>query len=805
YLILPDSIFNYLARIQDINHWSLQPEKTELVSNYLKFWNRLPEYYQKLRARLLEKHQAYQGLIYRRASEKIDEFSADSAAKYVFLGFNALNNAEQHIIQNMLDKNAKIFWDIDAIHFQDREHDASLFLREYSSTWPYYQKNTFQLLDNSFSSEKNIEIVGVPKNVGQAKYVAEILAEIPGEKLHSTAVVLGEESLLLPLLNSVPSEIEAMNITMGFPLKYSSLSSLFSALFENFQIANNRFYYKNVVAVLSNPILQKILGDSGNKALKKIKEENLTYLSQQKIASLVVEHSDFLHKCFPEKELSPREALSNFDEIVNEIEPFTRKDADSLVREFLFQYSEIFKELKGLVKNFGHIKTIPALQHFFKEIGSTHNIDFQGKPFQGLQLMGMLESRVLDFETVILTSANEGVLPAGKSNNSFIPYELKKEYNLPTYKEKDAVYTYHFYHLLQRAKNIYLLYNTEPDTLMGGEKSRLLTQLEVEKHPNHNISHRIVAPEVPAIQKKLKTIEKTPAILEKIRELAASGFSPSALTTYIRNPIDFFQQYILGIRDEEMVEETVASNTLGTIVHDTLEAFYKPLTGQELSIAHLEDFKNRIPEEVKIQFHRTYSKSLRLEGKNFLIFEVVKRFVFNFLKMEQKELEKGKKIKILEIETKLSAEIEVPGLAFPISIKGKVDRIDSCDGTLRIIDYKTGKVEQKQLEIVDWEDLTTDYDKYAKPFQVLMYADIIYKNNSFSFPAEAGVISFKNLNAGFLKFSEKNKAGKGAIKNSAISESILKNFEDQLKNLLLEICNPNIGFIEKEIKEHGNY
>ncbi len=805
YLIPPDSIFNYLARIQDINHWSLQAEKTELVSNYLKFWNQLPFYYKELRDRLLKNNHAYQGLIYRRAAEKIENFNSESASKYVFLGFNALNNAEQHIIQYMLEKNAQVFWDIDEVHFYDKAHDASLFLREYSSTWPYYKNNEFKFLDRSFSSEKNIEMVGVPKNVGQAKYVAELIADLPREKLNSTAVVLGEESLLLPILNSIPPHIDAVNITMGYPLKYSPLSSLFENLFENFQITNNRFYYKNVISVLSNPVLHKIFGDTENSAITKIKTENITYLSQLQISELLSAKSDFLQKCFPKHEISPLKALENFHGIIDIIEPFTKTDADSLLREFLFQYHQVFEALNVLVNDFAHIKTISALHHFFKEVSTSHSIDFQGKPFQGIQLMGMLESRVLDFETVILTSANEGVLPAGKSNNSFIPYELKKEYNLPTYKEKDAVYTYHFYHLLQRAKNIHLLYNTEPDTLMGGEKSRLLTQLEIEKQSAHRILNRIIVPEVPAIDKKLKSVKKTPAVLEKIYKLATSGFSPSALTTYIRNPLDFYQQYILGIRDEEMVEETVASNTLGTIVHDTLEAFYKPLTGKDLTLEHLEDFKKRIPHEVQQQFKKTYSANLKFQGKNLLILEVVKRFVFNFLKMEQKELDSGKKIKILEIESKLMAKMDIPGLDFPVTIKGKVDRVDSCDGRLRIIDYKTGKVDQHQLEIVEWNELTSDYDKYAKPFQVLMYADIIYKNNTHSFPAEAGVISFKNLNSGFLKFYEKDKPGRGALKNSQISESILKNFEDQLKNLLLEICNPAIDFIEKEIKEHGNY
>lgn len=295
-------------------------------------------------------------------------------------------------------------------------------------------------------------------------------------------------------------------------------------------------------------------------------------------------------------------------------------------------------------------------------------------------------------------------------------------------------------------------------------------------------------------------------MLEILKKRAEKGFSPSALTTYMRNPIDFYRQYILGIRDKDEVEETVAYNTLGTVVHDTLEAFYAPLTGQELTLAHLQDFLNRTPQEVARQFEKTYSKAPISKGQNLLIFEVVKRYVINFLKMEIKAVEGGKTIEIKEIESNLTAPLNITELNFPVNIGGKVDRVDLVDGILRIIDYKTGKVAQNQLEIVDWAELTTDYGKYAKPFQVLMYATMLLQNKPENMPVEAGVISFKNLAQGFLKFAKKDKAGTGAEKESNIDETILENFNEQLKKLILEICDPETEFIEKEIKPaYGNY
>jgi len=573
-------------------------------------------------------------------------------------------------------------------------------------------------------------------------------------------------------------------------------------------IENNRFYYKDVISILNNAVIQKASNSRSDEVIAIIKAENLLYLSKDKILGFFdKEQAGLISLCFSDKKITPKEALHNFRVLINLLKLVIKKDdQDPLNLEFLYQYHLIIENLTDLTNTYPHINSISSLHHFYNEISSNKSLDFQGKPFQGLQLMGMLESRVLDFETVILTSVNEGTLPAGKSNNSFIPYELKKSFNLPTYKEKDAIYTYHFYHLLQRAKKIYLLHDSDTESRMGGEKSRFLIQLEVEKQALHTINNSVVIPDVPKIEKQLQRVQKTPEMLEILKKRAEKGFSPSALTTYMRNPIDFYRQYILGIRDKDEVEETVAYNTLGTVVHDTLEAFYTPLTGQELTLVHLQDFLNRTPPEVARQFEKTYSKAPISKGQNLLIFEVVKRYVINFLKMEIKAIESGKTIEIKEIESNLTASLNIAELNFPVNIGGKVDRVDLVDGILRIIDYKTGKVAQNQLEIVDWDVLTTDYDKYAKPFQVLMYATMLLQNKPENMPVEAGVISFKNLAQGFLKFAKKDKTGTGAVKESNIDETILENFNEQLKKLILEICNPETEFIEKDIKPaYGNY
>ncbi|MBZ9629608.1 PD-(D/E)XK nuclease family protein [Salegentibacter sp. LM13S] len=799
YLIDYKRFFNYLADIQDLKHWSIQEPKTELINNYLSFWNSLPAFYEALKEELLSKNNGYQGLIYRKASENIPEYSQKNSDKHVFIGFNALNTAEQLIVQHLLENDrAEIYWDLDEVFVKDMQHDASLFINQYLKDWPVYRERRAKLNVNEYSKPKNIQVTGVPKNVGQAKYLGELLANLDEETLQETALVLGEEDLLLPVLNSLPPNVKDLNITMGFPLKNAPIASLFDRLFQIHQNTASAYYYKDVISVINHPALNEILNQETEVFIEKIQLENTVNLSEKEIiSSFSSEAKPLIEACFKNWENSPLKAIEAFQQIINQIKKYYKTDQNKLGLEFLYQFHVLFNKLENLNETYPHLKSVKSLYQFYKEIMSTQSLDFQGRPFKGLQLMGMLESRALDFKNVIICSVNEGVLPSGKSGSSFIPFDLKQTYKLPTYKEKDAVYTYHFYRLLQRAQNVHLLYNTETDGLNSGEKSRFLTQLEIEKQPAHQITHAMVSPKVHAIKNELREVKKTPEIMEKLKSLAGSGFSPSALTSYIRNPLDFYRQYVLGVRDREEVEETVAYNTLGTVVHDSLENFYKPLENKLLTAEDIQAFKSRIEEEITLQFKKSYMNGPVNQGKNLLIYEVAKRYLRNFLNLELDRL-KTEEIKILKIEKTLKSEIRIEHLDFPIFMRGKVDRVESTNGTTRIIDYKTGKVTQDKIEIVNWEDLTSDYDKYSKSFQVLAYTKMMQDQNSLDLPTEAGIISFKNLKSGFLKFGKKDKP-RTKNKETAINKDILDAFEVELKKLIIEICDPEIPFKEKEI------
>lgn len=807
YLIPQEKIFNYLGEIQEVNHWYLEKEKTDFVKNYLKFWSKLHEYYNHFSKRLKAKNLGYQGLIFREAVVNLESYAQSNRENnYVFLGFNALNTAEETIIQYLLEHNtADIYWDIDTHFFNDLKHDAAWFLRQHKTNWNYFDTNPFNWITNHYAEDKSISIFGVPKNIGQSKHIGTLLKQLSEEdkSLKSTAVVLGDENLLIPVLNSLPSNIDALNITMGFPLKSIPLASLFESLFNLHKNPSKSFYYKEVINIISHPFIRPLFyGDATDYAsviIETIQTNNIIYLNEVRLKEIANKCHHIIDVLFTDWDVSIDKVLDNCGQLIVIIKNDLSKNKASnvLSLEYLFRFNSLFNELIRLNSAYNHIKDVSTLFTVYKELLSSETLDFQGEPLQGLQVMGMLESRVLDFETVIISSVNEGILPSGKSNNSFIPFDVKVENNLPTYKEKDAVYTYHFYRLLQRAKRVYILYNTEADVLTGGEKSRFITQLLLRN--KHDINHCLITPQVPVIPPTLKAIDKTPELLNEIAAVANKGFSPSSLTNYIRNPIVFYYQKILKIKEHDEAEETVAANTLGTVVHNTLEDFYRPFIGTFLTVEKLQNLKSKISERVGYHFSNEYKEGDITSGKNLIIFEIAKRFVTNFLNLELEELRAGNDIKILSIETENSIVLDIPELNFPVKLTGKVDRVDEYNGVTRIIDYKTGQVTQANVEVVDWDAITTDYKKYSKSFQVLSYALLMQQSGEIKGAVEAGIFSFKNLSSGFLKFAKKEKSGNSAKKEVLITEETLKMFSEQLKKLIVEICDIETPFIEKEV------
>ncbi|MGZ9677009.1 PD-(D/E)XK nuclease family protein [Flavobacterium sp. GNP001] len=810
YLLDPAYVLSYLKDIEDIKKWGIEVEnKTPLLEKYIDFWKLLPQYYQTLYKHLLELGVGYQGLIYREAVNNLNSFCKNlQDSRFLFAGFNALNAAEEKIIQHLLaDNRAEIYWDANQTFLNDPYHDAGLFLRRFKESWKHYKSQPFEWIVDEFSQTKNIQIIGTPKTMGQAKLAGSIIEKTieksselgQKESLDKVAVVLGEESLLVPLLYSLPATVGALNITMGYSSKNNPAQILIAKLFKMHTNALARnaksyvFYYKDVLDILTHPLVEPY---AETKALVQlINQNNYTFIPHQKLMELNVMPTDLFVLLFQKWERGAIPVLETISRLLLILKENLNNDneEEKITKAFVYAIFKVINKLINYYSKSAHIDKIETLYAIYKQVIDLAEVSFEGEPLNGLQIMGVLESRVLDFDTVIVTSMNEGKFPAGKSQNSFIPYDVKRELGLPTFKEKDAIYTYHFYHLLQRATNIYLLYNTESEGLDAGEKSRFITQLEVEKQNNHTLTHEIYNATLPEIAYEPMEIPKSESVMLRLKEIAEKGFSPSALTSYIRNPIQFYFQKILRISEVEEVEENIALNTLGTIIHETLRVLYEPFIDKLISENDILNCFKQIDDEVLKQFKLVYKEGEIKKGRNLLAFEVAKRNVSNFLKVELESIKKGDGIKIIALEQTFERILHHPNLPFPVLIRGNVDRIEERNGNIRIIDYKTGKVDKANVTLKSWNGLIEDI-KSDKIIQVLAYA-YMYETEAKGKPIEAGIISFKNLKAGFLPFNFKI----DKEVQTTISTEMLNNYLEQLVLLLSEILDKDTPFKEKTI------
>ncbi|MBU3680592.1 MAG: PD-(D/E)XK nuclease family protein [Flavobacterium sp.] len=805
YLLDPLHVLTYIKDIEDIKRWGVEvADKTKLLENYVDFWKQLPTYYQALKTHLLAKKMGYQGLIYREAVHHLPDFCEVISGKtYVFAGFNALNAAEEKIIQTLLLHNrARVFWDADETFLNDPMHDAGLFLRRYKATWPYYKSHPFEWITNDFAQPKTIRCIGTPKTVGQTKIAGSILEDIvttfPDTPLNSIAVVLAEEQLLVPLLYALPNELSALNITMGYSSKNNPAQLLVALLFKMHLHAHSRgrntyvYYYKDVLAVLTHPMIAPYA--DANELVHTIQQYNYTFISHQKLTQLHPQPTALFELLFNQWEDAAMPVLERLSALLLLLKTklSTQKEDEKLQQTFVYSLYKMLNKLSNYFTQYTAVHSLSTLHSVYKQVIDLAEVSFEGEPLQGLQIMGVLESRVLDFETVIILSVNEGKFPAGKSNNSFIPYDVKRELGLPTFKEKDAIYAYHFYHILQRAKQVFLLYNTESDGLDAGEMSRFITQMEVERPDSHVFTKAIHNPIVPNTVSALQVIPKSESVMQRIHELANSGFSPSSLSSYIRNPLLFYFQRILRIRETDEVEETIALNTLGTIIHESLFELYTPFVGKVLTEQQLTSCFTQIEFVVTKHFKAVYKEGEIKKGRNLLAFEVAKRNVHNFLTYELAQLKKGDVVQILALETKLSRTLSHPALPVDVIISGNVDRIEQRNGVVRIIDYKTGKVEKSSLVLKTWQGLTEDIAN-DKIIQVLAYA-FMYAANFNEPRMEAGIISFKNLKEGFMPFTIK--ADK--VSTCFIHQEQLDEYKEQLVLLLVELFDATIPFTEKQ-------
>ena len=799
YLIAYNKIFPYMEAIKEIEHWMPGVKRTELQQIHMDFWYSLGTYYNALHTQMYKQKQGYQGFIARVACELLDAYRCTNEEKlHLFVGFNSLSAAQEKVIQYILEEmQADIYWDIEK-HFLNSQHSAGFFIENYQKKWKYYQgkRNLKWIGENKLSTA--IKIYGTPKQVNQIHLLTSLLEEIPTDELEQTAIVLSDSDMLLPLLQAIDTNKLSINITMGYPLQQTPVHDLISAYFKLY--ISGRWYHKEVKSLLEQPFLSNLLSENYKKdTITYINEHNLTYV-YKKILDIHKKEKDSLviDLLFDdEKNIRVGKLIKNIIALLFVVkESLEKEDKENILNlEYLYNFYELFNQIHYMQEKYHFIDSIKSLYYIYNDLLVKQKLNFRGEPLKGLQIMGILEAQNIQFKNVLLTSMNEGVFPKGNTVNSLIPFDVRANLGLPTYKESDYIYSYYFYRILQHTQKATLLYSTETDGMRGGEKSRFILQLLSD----YRIKPEIKFPEVKIAKQQPIQIVKDKLIIKKLEAIATGkdpkhqkGFSSSSLTTYVRNPIDFYQQQILDIRDDAEVEEIVEDRSLGTIIHRILELLYKPYLDHVISKQDIDKIRKKVAKTTEKVF-KEYQQNEEIAGKNIFVQRTIEEYVMKFLDIDEKNVSNNV-VKLLYLEEKIQIDVQYDDFPFPIRFNGTIDRVEQRGEDIYIVDYKSGIVEKRQVTLNEkkWENLIVDYD-YSKAFQLLMYAYLLFKKGMVqeSERIYVGNYSFRRLKLGFIGFRN----GKEDI--SPVDTDVRTAFEQKLLQLLKEIYDPALPFVEK--------
>ena len=706
---------------------------------FLAVWKILYTLYNDLRDALAAEGRGYEGMIFREVVEQMEQNNCCDLpyTKVVFVGLNALSVAEERFLIQLQKRGiADFYWDYASDKVTDPNNKASYFvernLKNFPSQYP---------LPAEEKVDTEIEVIGIPSGIGQAKQVYTLLNELckedemsPEEALR-TAIILPDEHLLIPVLNAIPEQIRRINVTMGYPLAGTPVASLMEyilALQKNVRYVDRQpvFYFRDVLPILNHRYISSTCPEIVNALVKDIAENNRIYISAADLGKTdllsvlflpvtdVNTFSDYLINVLQELN-KVMHALSSGEE-----EEDATQRTNDLEQEFIFHYFTTVNRMKEIMQDAGIEMKIDTYFRLLKRVTDTITIPFRGEPLSGLQIMGVLETRALDFDRLIILSMNEGIFPLRKAANSFIPYNLRRGFGLPTYEHQDSVWAYHFYRLIYRASHVSLLYDTRSNGLQTGEVSRFVHQLHYHYEvplQNKLLVYNVSSAKTPALQ-----VKKTDEVMQRLNAFHKGGnraISASAVNTYLDCPLKFYFSVVEGIQEEEEVSETIESNVFGSILHKVMEELYMPLCGKIVTADLLKAIKKDTPVltgAIARAFAEIFFMSdvvRPLTGQNFLIGEMIRKYV-------EKILERDSKLtpfRYIESERKINRLFTLGDNRTEIQLKGFIDRIDEVRDAIRIIDYKSGSGTSVFTSVESLFD-KEDKDRAKAVMQVFMYS-----------------------------------------------------------------------------------
>jgi hypothetical protein len=819
YLVDTRQIFKNISDLKDIdNSFALTQSQIETIQQFWKnitiyeagplkrdfigLWNQLHQIYEQFNRNLRKRGIAYEGMIYREVCEKINSGSSPEMPfkRFAVIGFNALNECEK-VFFTFLQKNkiADFYWDYDNYYVQNKWHEAGFFQRENLDKFPN------ALSPSHFSNltqNKNIEFVSVSSDVGQAKILPELLIkDNEPEKYNDTIIVLADEQLLIPVLTSLPDPIKDVNVSLGYPFRltpvYSFLESLIS-LQKNIRKSGGikKFYHKDIIAILNHPYIQTITPSDCTQLTRHIITNNRVFMASDELSI-----NPYFQKIFsfPETALSYMNYLLDCSALI--IEGLRTSMPEDNRRDFQLDYWFTFLTALNRLNeimvreplDFG----LPIMFRLIRKITGGLTIPFKGEPLAGLQVMGVLETRAIDFRKVILLSANEGIFPKNEAAVSYIPYNLRKGFGLPTIEHQDAIFAYYYYRLLQRAQDITITYNTQPNN-RSGEMSRYLYQMKYENV--FTVNERNVGFSISLSDEKNFTIPKNDEILNFLKIYLKDGekfLPPTALSAYMQCSLQFYFKYIAKIKEKEEINEDIESSVFGKLLHYAMEFIYKPYEGTLLTTENFnninkpEIINNAILESFKVIYFKGGNPGDQLHGKNIIIKEILQKYITEILVKDIKNLP----FTIISLEEKYSAVFELENKQ--VVIGGVIDRLDQVNGSIRIIDYKTGHTESScsSLEVLFNRD--GDTSKYSAIFQSMLYAVVIKSKTEFSsLPVYPGIYSLRKIFANDFDCTISVNKQKVADISEYSNE-----YEMNLKAIISELFDHSVPFTKTQDKK----
>lgn len=810
-----ESDVSYLTPEQErilMNFWnSVGPETslTEHKRQFLIVWNSLPVIYKEYREVLFKLGIGYPGMIYRATAERIkhgEELDLPQK-RYVLAGFNALSKSEEILFQYLAHREcgAEFYWDYDSYYVANRENEAGKFLRGNLSQFPATEHISH---DNFAAQDKNINVTACTSNIVQVKHVAEILKSLPKEELdRRTAIVLTDESLLIPLLHALPKEVESVNVTMGYPLKTTLAYTLIERLItlqahgRNSDDGTTKFYHADVTGLLSHPYIVDRCKEQCTKHLRDINSNRIISVDAARFAD-----DELLNIVFSCKYDKWNELSQYIIKVVSAlIDTHDGRDIEQM--EYLhISLTELRKTANSLY-NCDIELPLDVYTSLLRRHLQSVTIPFEGEPIEGVQIMGILETRNIEFKNVIILSMTDANFPGNRTEQpSFIPYALRLAYNMPTPEEHEAMYAYYFYRLIQRAERVDMLYCSRADEKSTGERSRYIYQLEYESP--FKIDKKSVG-----VDLKLEDIEpisiqkgdKEMALLNRyLQDKSGYSLSPTALFRYIECPLKFYLATIAHIKTPDELSDKIDALTFGNILHETMQLLYTPFVGKQEANEHIKKLKDEALVERsvdsiigKLLLNNESATKADFTGDTLLVRDIIIKYIYEgILEYDSSRDE----FKIVGLEKDVDCKYPINNNRF-VNLSGRADRIDELsDGTLQIIDYKSGNRPHLECSSIESLFTGTPIERISNIFQTLLYSMMLQrKHNTESCP------SLYYASKMFSKEYSPLIVDKSTDKYIERYSHVATEFENHLNIALEELFNPDIPFTQVEDVDACNY